>query len=438
MAQGTPGAAHGSRLLAALCFTLAALSSPSALADLASDVDTIVSTWEKTGPVFHKKPELLERGTAREILMPPALVDPRSDECLTVVILSTANNHFVARFSGLRGSGRFAHPELPKASVAGALQFGRCGAGKAGLTRVSIELRSPRGVIEVLALSSKTVRRDLYRILPNRNPGFVAQDERRNARPRLGPLEPRGKAAEDFANKQGAAHVSKKMLVSRADGTLNELIRLDPGCHRLDVLASESKAETNPVDIDLELVDVQDGERLSYDRSDNPDANCELCVGELRLAKVHMVGAQARAPVLMLHSFWPLPDGLPAEWNPQARASVAEALRRHHIRVRPRSLVYTSLGIQGSTLLPIELEPFACYVAVLGAAHGRPDTVALGVTIGLRRGQNHGGMDGSNVALSFCAGAETRGVIQVETRGGLAWLLAVWQAGRATDALLEP
>jgi hypothetical protein len=134
---------------------------------------------------------------------------------------------------------------------------------------------------------------------------------------------------------------------------------------------------------------------------------------------------------MILHARWDLPSGLPDRWEPHVAARMAEAIWQNHNRSLGGTPVHESLGIAGVTAVPIEIEPFACYVVAAAPVRGQPLGLDLAVAAGRQHGQNHGDSEVAGTSLAFCNDASDRALIEVEARGiGLVWLLAVWQTGR--------
>ncbi len=110
---------------------------------------------------------------------------------------------------------------------------------------------------------------------------------------------------------------------------------------------------------------------------------------------------------------------------------MAEAIRRHHVRDLAEAPIYSSLGVAGVTLLPVEVEPGACYLVAVAAIRGEPAGIAIAAEAGNQRSEDNPGPGGTGTAIAFCAGQEQHALIDVEARGvGMVWLLGMWQTGR--------
>ncbi|HYQ25920.1 MAG TPA: hypothetical protein VER04_01835, partial [Polyangiaceae bacterium] len=126
-----------------------------ATADLGSDVRTLTAARSALSQVVRLKPRLLERGERLALPIPPELLNPKDGSCTTLSLLGVVGVHFVVRFSATDpGAPSTAFPE---ASTAGASEITRCGTAKPALSGAYLEMRSPRGVIEILVSNSSSV-----------------------------------------------------------------------------------------------------------------------------------------------------------------------------------------------------------------------------------------------------------------------------------------
>jgi hypothetical protein len=403
-----------------------------ARADLEQDTARLAREWREYGVLHRLKPRLLERGDVRPLLFSPGLIDPTTESCVSVAVLGAPSSNFVLRFlSG--GPLSWPQGEWPEASVAGAAQLVRCGARKAMLERLAVEMRSPRAVVEVIAVRAPVPLPSLRRTLAHRDPGPVAQFQSGGQRPASAPIEQRAHAVQERMRRQGAAEQQRKLIQSSdTDGSGEATLRLERGCHRIDVLGMPV-APTAPrgIDIDAELYVPLAQQLLGADHTESADASLSVCVGAPTLANLRFVGSLPGTPVVLLHARSELPAGLPERWGPEPSARIAEALWQSHNRPLPDSPVFESLGVSGVTALPVEVEPGACYLAALAPIRGEPTGVALAVATGQKYGQNQGAPEGGGTALAFCSDGDDTALVEVEARGvGVVWLFAIWQTGR--------
>jgi hypothetical protein len=93
--------------------------------------------------------------------------------------------------------------------------------------------------------------------------------------------------------------------------------------------------------------------------------------------------------------------------------------------------VYSSLGVSGVTLLPVELDPGSCYLAAVAAVRGEPSGIAMSVDLVEREAQNRSGPGDAETAVAFCAEGKERTTITVEAgSAGTAWVLGIWSVGK--------
>jgi hypothetical protein len=372
----------------------------------------------------------LERGGIRPITLPASLLEP-SGGCTSVAVLGTPSTNFLLRLPSLPSTGDTLSL-TPEASVAGAAQVTRCGPAKLTLAGLAVEMRSPRGVLEVVVSASAEPPALLYRVLPERDPGPLAPFVSSGPPPSSAPLTARARRIEDRVRREHALELTRSSLQSDASGAGETLLRLAPGCHRLDVLGVPAPASSiRPVDIDAELSAVDRSSEPISDMSENADASLSSCVGEAAPMRLRFAGSLPNTPVALLHARWDLPANVPNGWGPIARARMTAALGIQHVHTLRSAPVYTSLGVTGVTALPFQVEPGSCYI--VGVAALRGTALGLGVTASFANdyAQNHGGSTGGGTHVAFCAPVDEPALLEVEARGiGLVWLLAAWQTGK--------
>lgn len=412
----------------AAALALTALSGP-VRADLGADAARLTKVWRLDGEVRRLEPRLAERGAPTVVFLASELAQRSPRACSSVAILGPSSTHFSVRAVGAAPSPDDVD-DFPVPSLAGLVQLTRCGQGRARLSTLLIEMRSPRAVIETIVVESQTAVRSAVEVLPHRNPGPLALPGGSSPRPEPPPMPARLASLEARSKREGAARIERFELPSspRGAGTLRRLI--EAGCHRLDLLASAK----NAVEDDFELAampEIHDAlSVVSIDRGDGLDTSLTFCAGDRSPLAVEYAGAPRNAQVSAVLSSWPLPDGLSDAWGATGRARVAATLRRHAAPVEGAP-VFQALGVQGPTLMPAEVEPGACYVAVLVAVRGSPQGLALAAVSGATSAQNHGGQGGEGTLVSFCARSSERVLFEADSRGvGLFWLFALFQNGR--------
>jgi hypothetical protein len=381
--------------------------------------------------VHRLAPRFLERGDVLPLLIPAELVTENPDGCLTVAVLGTTSMQFLVDPGGPVGGRGL--PDLPEGSLAGALEITRCGAQKAALSNVFFEMRSPRGVIEVLAVGAPKPPPALTTVLPHRDPGPMAPPGGSGPRPTVAPLAVRVQAVEQRAARSGAIELTTEEFTASGLGTGVELVPLGAGCHQFELLAGErTRGDRRAVDLDLEISTADGGEVLATDKSESNDARALVCVGEPLPVTVRFAGAPPGSRITLLRARFDLAAGLPERWPAEARASMSAVLREQALGLGGARLVDEALGVQGPTAMPVEVEPGACYLALVVELRGIAQTLSLAARAGAREAQSRAPLDAPGTALSFCAGSASRALIEVEARGfSLVWMSALWQTGRA-------
>jgi hypothetical protein len=389
----------------------------------------LLTAWRDHGVVRHLPPRLGERLSPSVVFLPVELLSGNSSSCISVVVLGPNSIHFT-----LRAVGGAYLPESvedwPQASLAGLVQITRCGARKARLGALLIEMRSPRAVLEVVAIESQEPVPPATDILLQRDPGPIAPLMGFGPPSEPPPIAERLATAELQSREAGGLDVQRDSVQSSARGTGSVHRVVEVGCHRLSVLAEPAKDDGRFSDLALMPELSAAAGLVAVDRGDGYAASLSFCAGERTTVGFRFAGAPGGARVWIVSSRLPLPDGLPDSWGSGGRARMAAVLARHRAKVSGMP-VDQALGVQGPTLMPIAIEPGACYVAALSAAQGQAFTLALGVASGSISAQNHSGLGTDGTLISFCSRGESQASIEADSRGtGLTWLFALWQTGR--------
>jgi hypothetical protein len=183
------------------------------------------------------------------------------------------------------------------------------------------------------------------------------------------------------------------------------------------------------LDVDAEMRDGADDRVMVRDQSDAPDALLAACVGEETRVNVGFVGASPETRVVVVHAFQRLPAHLPAVWGPETRARMAQALLGRSVGSLPGDAIFLAHGGSGPALVPLSLEPGACYLAVAALSDSANGGIGLSVRVGGRERQDPRTEDGTAAAVAFCA--ETRGhaLAEVDARGAplFGWAVALYR-----------
>ncbi len=414
--------------LAGLAAVSSLFVSALARADLAEDVARLQRAWSGQGLVRRLPPRFAERGTPSVAFLPAELFAGSPSECLTVVVLGPNSTHFTLRTAGASYLPDSVE-DWPQASLAGLVQITRCGRRKSRLAALLVEMRSPRAVLEIVAVRSAQPVDAATEVLRQRDPGPIAPLTGFGPPPTPPAIDERLASALGRSRREGGKEVAREQLESSPRGTGVHRLSLEAGCYRLDLLA---EAATPPVASDLSALPELPASAalVSLDRGDGLSLALSFCQGERGHVGVRFAGSPPSAKVWLLASRFPLPDGLPEAWGSGGRARMAAVLRQHATKVSG-SPVDQALGVQGPTLMAVPVEPGACYVAALAPVQGQASSLALAARSGGVEAQNHRVQGSEGTLLSFCARAATTAQIEVDTRGSnLTWLYALWQSGR--------
>jgi hypothetical protein len=412
-----------------------------ARADLAEDADRLVRMWTARGArVERLAPIFLEHGRARTLTLAPA---PAGEPgCLTVAFVAARTAELlVGQDEGApdpAASARLplpflAHAEPPDRrlhSAGGAAVVVRCGAERAELAHVRVELGSTRAAVEIVVARSEAPLGEVREVLPERAAGPTA--------PRGdpgGPLEPRPLAerlarAAQRARNDGAAQVARFTARATPVGAGSFELDLADGCHRLDVMAeTPATFPHRGTDVDAEARDAS-GKLLARDRADVPDARLDLCLGEAARITVPFAGAAGPMSVVLSDARWPVPARVPARWGPRARGGFAGALFRRHAPDPAEPAIFESLGVQGATAIPVEIQPGRCYLAALAVIRGEARSIRLSALVGDRVSRDDLNDRAEGAAISFCAEDAAVVRLDADVRGNSTWWsLVVWPMG---------
>ena len=111
-----------------------------------------------------------------------------------------------------------------------------------------------------------------------------------------------------------------------------------------------------------------------------------------------------------------------------AQARFASALYAHRVGSLPDDAIYEAQGASGTTPVSLELEPGACYLAIVVEKLGPERGIGLRVTVGERVSDDERGAKDSSAIVAFCAADAARAEVEVDARSsGAGWALAVFR-----------
>ena len=393
-------------------------------ADLPLDTDAVLSRFSASGAAVRLPPRLYSAGAGIPLSVPVFALAGKG--CATIVVLGAVSTAFALE---LPAQGRQA-PDVVS-SVGGIAEIRRCGRERRALSELSLDVRSPRAILETVIAASDLPLPPGRAVLPHRDPGTIPTPSRPGTPPLPGALTRRVEALEQRFRLEGAADVERRLVPTDRSGAGRILMDFAPGCHRVSVLGVPSGPDdTTFRDLDAEL-DWVSGGPAAADRTESPDSTLTACNAEHDLAVLSFAGAGTASPALLLQARTDLPPSLPERWGSEPRARIAKTLLDRHIPPPPSGVAYETLGATGITSLSFEVVPGQCYVAAVAIMQGAAKAVGLTVATGASTTVAHGDDPTSAAVVAFCAGAAPRARMEVEAHGpGLVWLGAVWPAGR--------
>jgi hypothetical protein len=347
-----------------------------------------------------------------------------ADACTSVSILASPRVSFVLQVPNGRSLD-------VRTSEVGWVQIHRCGARRAELRRALIEMRSPRGILELLVAEAAAPLPPLSSVLAHRDPGPKSPGGEAGPAPVPPPLEVRAAAWEAQAKRDGAVQIERHLVKGGGPEIPTTRLSLGEGCHRISALGLQPRGPAPPRDLDLFLRGEALFELRRADQSENADAEVTLCLASPVPVRVGVLGLSTDDPAVLQHARFPLPDGLPTYWGPLVRARLAEAFFRRHSPGAARGPIYESLGVAGRTTLPLNLELRTCYAAGLSVFSGTPKALLLEAMPSDRDGAADSTSDAEAVVVAFCTGEDELTKLRVEAVGlSVAWLVAVWRIER--------
>jgi len=396
-----------------------------ALAELQESSERLAQAWRTSGAlVVVDKTRFLGEGQTTAAVLPkmPAA------RCTTVVFLGARGLGFHVSVVDTRDE----DADRKLRSEAGAVSIERCG-GAPFPRAFLLSSDSGRGAVETIVARSDRALSPLRTVLPERSGGAVIPGAEPGTLPSLPPAESRAEMAEGRARRDGASIGERVTWQAGMDGSGAGHETLDAGCHRLRLIGLDSRASRgmgkSRLDLDAEMRSEADDRLLARDRSDAPDAELAVCVGEPTRVEVVFAGSLRNSPVLVAHFAWPMPAVLPTVWGSEARARMAKVLLARHVPPLQRRPFVLVQGGSGGTPVPIPIEPGACYLAIVSLVQGTARAVALRVHVGAREVSDDRGVDEGGAAVAFCAREQDRALAHVELHGAppLGWGLAVYR-----------
>jgi len=412
-----------------LATALILLPAQRAGADLGSDAEELAKRWAATGQKTIRLPPIfLEHGRPRAVRVPEAAFDNVGPSCTTIAFLTGRSTDFVVRIDPLASPKHHGAGGHLERSIAGVVLLSQCGAARDAFLRLAIELRVARSAVETVVAVGQGPALPIAEALPQRASGPIAPLADPGPRSPLEPLAVRARHAEQRVKNTGPSSTHTQVFSAEPDGTGREVLRLEEGCHRVELFAE--LLGKSPIDLDAELRDAASERLMGRDRSDASDVRLDFCSGTSAAADLLFAGAPGPVPVLLMDSLYALPKGVPTMWGARARGGLASALWRRKMPVVDTDPIEQRLGVAGLTSMAISIEPGNCYAMAIAAMRGDPRSLTLSARVDTRVtfDSSAGVLDGS--ALAFCSGGAEKAYVEAEVRGSaVAWVLAVWHVG---------
>jgi hypothetical protein len=412
-----------------LAIALTSLFARGAAADLGADAEELARRWAATGQkTLRLAPIFLEHGRPRAVRVPEAALDNKGAGCTTIAFLTGRSTDFVVRIDPLASPKHHGAGGHLERSIAGAVLLSQCGAARDAFLRLAIELRVARSAVETVVAVGDGPAMPIAEALPQRASGPIAPLADPGPRSPLEPLAARARHAEQRVKNTGPSSTHTQVFSAEPDGTGREVVRLEEGCHRIELFAE--LLGKSPIDLDAELREGASERLMARDRSDASDVRLDFCAGSTTAADLLFAGAPGPVPVLLMDSLYALPKGVPTMWGARARGGLAGALWRRKMPPVDVDPIEQRLGVAGLTSMAISIEPGNCYTMAIAAIRGDPRSLTLSARVDTRVtfDSSAGVLDGS--ALAFCSSGSEKAYVEVEVRGSaVAWVFVVWQLG---------
>lgn len=407
---------------AALVLAAGASTSPSR-ADVRADADRLEASWRASGARASRlAPVFVEHDRAAVVRLPAPLVDAARPGCLTVAVIGVrAADLSIAADVAARDSA----PEAR--SVEGIAAIARCGAARASLASLAIELRAGRAALELVAAEADAPAPDVDGALPERARGPVASLVDPGPSTTDEPAAARVARLEGRARREGATSVDTRLDATN-DGAGRTRARLDVGCHDLWVVPDAAGGAR--ADVDVDLVDAATRRPLSRDHGMAREAHVALCTGQGALVDVVHAGAPRARDAWLVDVREALPDALDAALPARARAGLASALRRRGVALSSEPPWAKLAGVAGATRVAVPIASSGCYVAAVAMTTGEARSLSLVATVGHgARSDASTPATGEGTAVAFCARGYEVVTLDVDARAAAGtWALAMFRA----------
>ena len=359
------------------------------------------------------------------------------DHCVTVIVMGarTALFSVVSAQDSETIDDSLAHATAEKdprqtASVEGFYATQACRNDIDNLDRLVVRMRSLRGGLEVLVARSPRPLQALDAALLSRAEGTAAPRGDPGAPLVPGPSKDRRKAAVARARIDGASSVAELDMLAGKSGTGEFLLKVSAGCHRFDLVA-EVPAQ-HGVDLDAELRDNDTGAVLAQDRGETPDARVDACLAKPTEVSVRFVGAPPGGRVFVSDALFKLPEWVPDHWGARTTSTLVSLVRRRNVPAPKERPSNETLGVQGATVIAVDVEPDRCYLAAVALVRGISHGVRLVSFASARASTEESPPANDGASTVFCSEDRDVARLSIDIPGSSVWwVLEVWPLGGA-------
>jgi hypothetical protein len=134
--------------------------------------------------------------------------------------------------------------------------------------------------------------------------------------------------------------------------------------------------------------------------------------------------------VFITDALFKLPAFIPEGWGPRTTAALATLVRRRDVPAPRTGPIATVLGVQGSTEVPVTVEPGRCYLAAAALLRGTSRGVRLVASASSRSSLEEAPPTGDGASVVFCSEDREVARLTVDAPGAAIWWgLFVWPVG---------
>ncbi len=409
------------RSRAALCLTVSLVCTRIAAADLQSDVTRLMTRLSSNKP-YHLGPRILEQGDELPLLLPSALTDSTSKNCLHIIGMAAQSISFSLNIP----SNDDDVDDVSFPSRAGVVEFIRCGEGGISLSDATVMMLSPRGIIDLIGYVENSSQPSITRILPWRAAGDEAPERTLNHATESAALATRLDNLELQAGFQAAARTERRLIPPEDAESGQLLIGFDPGCHLLQLVADRSDHGLWIDDLTPELVWADNEQPAARELSSSLTPTFRVCTAVARVAKLSFTAYSSDLNAVLFRAQFPWPNGIPSNWAVQARNQMAEALFRRHLPSLPALPAQAWIGGASATSLVVPVAPRSCYLAMVATSQGSTNDLTLAVT-SESKWMADNSFDTAGAGVAFCVNQAKTVKLDVDSRGmDVVWILGLW------------